>query len=210
VERAAAGGWGLGGGERVARRFGATGARAGSASRTVRAMGLEISGRLHAIFDTAQVSERFTKREFVLELTENPKYPQLVQFQLTGDRVGQLDQFKVGDEVTLEFSLRGREWKSPRGETKYFNSLDVWRIEPGRNVMAGGGGRGGGGGRRDDARGGGGGGDPRGGGGGGMGGRGATPARGRDPREGDAPPPLSDDDRPYGGGSRDVDDDLPF
>jgi single-strand DNA-binding protein len=171
-------------------------------------MGLEISGRLHAIFDTAQVSERFTKREFVLELTENPKYPQLVQFQLTGDRVGQLDQFKVGDEVTLEFSLRGREWKSPRGETKYFNSLDVWRIEPGRNVMAGGGGRGGGGGRRDDARGGGG--DPRGGGGGGMGGRGATPARGRDPREGDAPPPLSDDDRPYGGGSRDIDDDLPF
>jgi single-strand DNA-binding protein len=132
-------------------------------------MGLEISGRLHAIFDTAQVSERFTKREFVLELTENPKYPQLVQFQLTGDRVGQLDQFKVGDEVTLEFSLRGREWKSPRGETKYFNSLDVWRIEPGRNVMAGGGGRGGGGGRRDDARGGGGGGDPRGGGGGGAG-----------------------------------------
>ena len=175
-----------------------------------RLMGHEISGKLHAIFDTAQVSERFTKREFVLELADNPKYPQLVQFQLTGDRVSQLDSFRVGDEVTIEFSLRGREWKSPRGETKYFNSLDVWRIEPGRNVMAGGGGRGGGGGRRDDARGGGGGGDPRGGGGGGMGGRGATPARGRDPREGDAPPPLSDDDRPYGGGSRDIDDDLPF
>lgn len=105
-------------------------------------MGLEISGRLHAIFDTAQVSERFTKREFVLELTENPKYPQLVQFQLTGDRVGQLDQFKVGDEVTLEFSLRGREWKSPRGETKYFNSLDVWKLEAARAGAEDGGRRG--------------------------------------------------------------------
>ena len=97
-----------------------------------RLMGHEISGKLHAIFDTAQVSERFTKREFVLELADNPKYPQLVQFQLTGDRVSQLDSFRVGDEVTIEFSLRGREWKSPRGETKYFNSLDVWQIEPAR------------------------------------------------------------------------------
>jgi single-strand DNA-binding protein len=59
-----------------------------------RLMGHEISGKLHAIFDTAQVSERFTKREFVLELADNPKYPQLVQFQLTGDRVSQLDSFR--------------------------------------------------------------------------------------------------------------------
>lgn len=165
-------------------------------------MGLEVFGRLHAIFDTAQVSERFTKREFVIELADNPKYPQLVQFQLTGDRVGQLDAFQIGDEVTIEFSLRGREWKSPRGEVKYFNSLDVWRIEAGRT--AGGGGGGGGGGRRGGGGGGGGRDDSRG------GGR-AAPARGRaaDPRDSDAPPPLSDDDRPYGGGSRD-DDDLPF
>jgi len=167
-----------------------------------RPMGHEISGKLHAIFDTAQVSERFTKREFVLELADNPKYPQLVQFQLTGDRVSQLDSFRVGDEVTIEFSLRGREWKSPRGETKYFNSLDVWRIEAGRNAMGGGGGGGGGrgGARREEPRG---------------GGRGAPPPRsapgGRDPRDGDVPP-LSDDDRPYGGGNRDanIDDDLPF
>lgn len=92
-------------------------------------MGLEITGKLHAIFDTAQVSERFTKREFVVELTDNPKYPQLVLFQLTGDRVTQLDDLEVGNEVQIEFSLRGREWKSPRGETKHFNSLDVWRID---------------------------------------------------------------------------------
>ncbi|MBK9036528.1 MAG: DUF3127 domain-containing protein [Myxococcales bacterium] len=167
-------------------------------------MGHEISGKLHAIFDTTQVSERFTKREFVVELTDNPKYPQLVQFQLTGDRCGQLDGMSVGDEVTLEFSLRGREWKSPRGETKYFNSLDVWRIEQGRGSGGGGrGGGGGGGGRRDDRRD-----DPRGGRGGGST---RPPASApRDPRDGDVPP-LSDDDRPFGGGTREiVDDDLPF
>ena len=39
------------------------------------------------------------------------------------------DGFEVGDEVRVEFSLRGREWKSPQGELKYFNSLDVWALE---------------------------------------------------------------------------------
>lgn len=95
-------------------------------------MGIETTGKLHTIFDTKQVSERFTKREFVIELADNPKYPQVVLFQLTGDRCSQLDGMAVGDEVRIEFSLRGREWKSPSGDVKYFNSLDVWKIEPAR------------------------------------------------------------------------------
>ena len=94
-------------------------------------MAMEVTGKLRAIFDTKQVSERFTKREFVLELTDG-KYPQSVLFQLTGDRCAAIDQFRVGDEVRLEFNLRGREWKSPQGDVKYFNSLDVWRIEGSR------------------------------------------------------------------------------
>ena len=93
------------------------------------AMGMEISGKLHVINEAQQVTERFRKREFVLELSENSRYPQFVQFQLTGDRCERIDDFAVGDEVQVEFSLRGREWKSPKGEVKYFNSLDVWNIE---------------------------------------------------------------------------------
>src|SRR5690242_17418669 len=93
-------------------------------------MGIEATGKLHAIFETKQVSERFTKREFVVEIADNPKYPQLVLFQLSGDRVSQLDRMRVGEAVHIEFSLRGREWRSPAGEVKYFNSLDVWKVEP--------------------------------------------------------------------------------
>ena len=95
----------------------------------LRAMGIEASGKLHIIYDTKQITERFQKREFVLELADNPRYPQFVLFQLTGDRVDSLDGFRVGDEVVVDFSLRGREWKSPKGEVKYFNSLDVWTIQ---------------------------------------------------------------------------------
>src|SRR5688572_28143792 len=95
-------------------------------------MGMETTGRLHTIFETKQVSERFTKREFVVEIADNPKYPQTVLFQLTGDRCTMLDGMNVGDQVAIEFSLRGREWRSPSGELKYFTSLDVWRVGPAR------------------------------------------------------------------------------
>lgn len=93
-------------------------------------MGIEITGKLHTICETKQVSERFTKREFVLETNDNPKYPQTVLFQISNDRVSQLDGLQVGDEVTVEFSLRGREWKNPSGEIKFFNTLDVWKLSP--------------------------------------------------------------------------------
>ncbi len=160
-------------------------------------MGIETIGRLHIITETKKVSERFSKREFVVEIADNPKYPQLVQFQLTGDRCEQLDRFSVGDEVRLDFSLRGREWKSPSGEVKYFNSLDVWKVEPARG---GGGGGGGGRGGRD---------------GGDRGGRdtGGGGYRGGD----DVPPPRDDDYRGdgggggrSGGGGGGNDDDIPF
>jgi hypothetical protein len=100
-------------------------------------MGIEATGKLHTIFETKQVSERFSKREFVVELADNPKYPQVVLFQLTGDRCAQLDGLSVGDQVRIEFSLRGREWRSPSGDLKYFNSLDVWKIEATRSARKG-------------------------------------------------------------------------
>jgi hypothetical protein len=92
------------------------------------AMGMEVSGKLYKIFDAQQVTERFRKREFVVLLEESSRFPQYVMFQLTHDRCENLDGFDEGDSVRVEFSLRGREWKSPQGEMRYFNSLDVWTI----------------------------------------------------------------------------------
>jgi single-strand DNA-binding protein len=93
-------------------------------------MGMETTGKLYKIGEAVDVTASFRKREFVVELTENnPRYPQYVQFQLTGDRCEQLDGYGVGDEVRVDFSLRGREWTSPQGDVKYFNSLNVWTLE---------------------------------------------------------------------------------
>ena len=90
---------------------------------------MQIQGKIHATFDAAQVTERFRKREFVLELEAASRYPQYVMFQLTGNRCDALDGFELGHEVAVEFSLRGREWTSPKGEVRFFNSLEVWSID---------------------------------------------------------------------------------
>jgi len=94
-------------------------------------MAFDVTGKLHVAYETKQVSERFTKREFVVEVADG-KYPQFVLFQLSGDRCSQLDDHRIGDSISVTFNLRGREWRSPQGETKYFNSLDVWKIEAAR------------------------------------------------------------------------------
>jgi hypothetical protein len=89
---------------------------------------MEVTGTLKVKFDTQKVSDRFQKREFVLTTEASTPYPQHVSFQLTQDKVNLLDQYNVGDEMKIQFNLRGREWNGPQG-IKYFNTLEAWRIE---------------------------------------------------------------------------------
>ena len=91
---------------------------------------MEIKGKIKKILNTVEISDRFRKREFVIEYSNNPEYPQFVQFEMVQDRCELLDQFKEGQKVEIFFELRGREWTSPQGEIKYFNTLQAWKIVP--------------------------------------------------------------------------------
>ena len=51
-----------------------------------------------------------------------------MSFQVTQDKCTILDSFNPGDEIRVQFNLRGREWNGPQG-IKYFNTLEAWRIE---------------------------------------------------------------------------------
>ena len=84
-------------------------------------------GKVKVKSDTVQVSEKFKKREFVI--TTDGQYPQDVIFQLSKDNCALLDNINVGDEVTVHYNLRGREWINPQGEAKYFNTLEAWKID---------------------------------------------------------------------------------
>jgi hypothetical protein len=89
---------------------------------------MEVTGTLKAKFDTQKVSDRFQKREFVLTTEASTPYPQHISFQVTQDKCSLLDQYNPGEELRIQFNLRGREWNGPQG-VKYFNTLEAWRIE---------------------------------------------------------------------------------
>lgn len=88
----------------------------------------KLTGTVKVIKDTVQVTDSFSKREFVINDSSN-MYPQDIMFESCQDKCSMMDGYKVGDSVEVSFNLRGREWTSPQGEVKYFNTLDAWRIE---------------------------------------------------------------------------------
>lgn len=89
---------------------------------------MQLTARIFEIFDTINVSATFKKREFVLEYIER-QYPEYIKFEFVQDKCDLLDRFKVGQDVTIDFNLKGRKWTSPQGEVKYFNTLQAWRVD---------------------------------------------------------------------------------
>ena len=72
-------------------------------------------------------SNGFRKRELVI--TTEEQYPQHILVEFIQDKCDLLNNYKVGQQVKVSINLRGREWVNPQGETKYFNSIQGWRIE---------------------------------------------------------------------------------
>lgn len=88
---------------------------------------MELTGRIKLIGITQTVSESFAKRELVI--TTEEQYPQHIMIEFTQDKCALLDSYQVGEPVKVGVNLRGREWQSPQGEIRYFNTIQGWRIE---------------------------------------------------------------------------------
>lgn len=95
-------------------------------------MSFEINGRLAEKYETQKVSDRFQKREFVLEIKSTGatgyEFVDFIKFQSTQDKCSLLDQFNIDDTVKVSFNLRGRKWEKD-GQVSYFTNLEAWRIE---------------------------------------------------------------------------------
>ncbi|MEE9334922.1 MAG: DUF3127 domain-containing protein [Granulosicoccaceae bacterium] len=85
-------------------------------------MAYKAEGKLHKIFPTEQKTEKFSAREFVIELVDG-KFPEFIKFQLTQDKCALMDDYSEGDEIVVDFDLRGREWNE-----RYFTNLNAWRV----------------------------------------------------------------------------------
>lgn len=91
---------------------------------------MDIKGKVHFVSDVINVTDTFRKRELVVEYAENPQYPEYVKFEAIQDRVNLMDNISVGQEVEVSFNLKGREWTNKQGEKQYFNTLQLWRVNP--------------------------------------------------------------------------------
>ncbi len=85
----------------------------------------ELTGTLKVLEDLQTFASGFTKREFVIEIPDG-KYPQMVKFEVVRDKISQLDQVSIGDEIKVTFDIRGNEYKG-----RYYVNLNAWKIEGG-------------------------------------------------------------------------------
>ena len=88
---------------------------------------MEVSGKIKVINAEQQVSATFKKRELVVSTEE--QYPQHISINFVQDKCDILNNYKVGEAVKVGINIRGREWQSPAGETKYFNDIQGWKVE---------------------------------------------------------------------------------
>jgi len=88
---------------------------------------MEIKGILKVVGETKSYGRNdFQKREIVVTTDED--YPQDILIEFVKDKCQILDNYAEGQQVLVGINLRGREWASPQGEVKYFNSIVGWKI----------------------------------------------------------------------------------
>lgn len=94
-------------------------------------MSLQITGKLIEKYDVQQVSEKFKKREFVLEVYEEyngQTYTNFAKMQLVQAKCDIIDRFNIGDSITVSFNVKGNKWEKD-GKVSYITSLDAWKVE---------------------------------------------------------------------------------
>jgi len=97
---------------------------------------MEVQGRIKMVGETQSFgSNGFRKREVVV--TTEEQYPQHIMVEFVQDKCDLLNSYKEGQQVKININLRGREWVNPQGETKYFNSIQGWRIEAAQSEAGG-------------------------------------------------------------------------
>ena len=85
-------------------------------------MSYEITGTVYQIGEEQTFSSGFRKRQLVIETPG--EYPQQIAIEFIKDKCDTLDNYRVGETVTVMFDIRGNEWNE-----KFYVNLQGWRIK---------------------------------------------------------------------------------
>ena len=94
-------------------------------------MAFEITGKVIDISPVNQVSDKFKKREFVIEKKESggaAVFIDYMKFQLIQDKCDLINESYLNEDVKIWFNLKGNKWERD-GKINYFTNLDAWKLE---------------------------------------------------------------------------------
>lgn len=94
-------------------------------------MAFEVTGKVVDIMPVNNVSDKFKKREFVIEKKEtggSAVFIDYIKFQLIQDKCDLINESFLNEEVKISFNLKGNKWERD-GKVNYFTNLDAWKIE---------------------------------------------------------------------------------
>jgi hypothetical protein len=82
---------------------------------------MTITGTVHHVGQTEVISDKFSKRLLVVKTEQ--EYNNLCPVEFTKDKAALLDGLQIGQSVSIEVNLGGREWNG-----KYFASINGWKL----------------------------------------------------------------------------------
>jgi len=94
-------------------------------------MSFEITGKVIDIMPVNQVSDKFRKREFVIEKKDTggqTLFIDYIKFQLVQDKCDLINESYLNEEVRISFNIKGNRWERD-GRVNYFTNLDAWKID---------------------------------------------------------------------------------
>jgi single-stranded DNA-binding protein len=110
-------------------------------------MSNQVTGRLVYIGQPQEIPSKsggnpFVKCEFILDATtrdpytgERSQYENILPLEVSGDKCAELDNYRVGDVITVSFALQGREWTNQDGQVKRMVSIRCYKLEARRPVQ---------------------------------------------------------------------------
>ena len=92
-------------------------------------MSYEIKGKVEKVLELQEFPSGFYKQTLVIKTGD--KFPQLIPIEFAKEKTELLNGLGPGNEVTVMFDLRGREWNG-----KYYPDINGWKIERPENSGA--------------------------------------------------------------------------
>jgi hypothetical protein len=89
---------------------------------------IALAGTVVEVFETQNISDKFSKRLIKLDIDEDTDYSQRVVVEFVNDKTPLLNKYSAGDKVTVDINIRGKDFEKD-GKTSNFTKLNGWRIK---------------------------------------------------------------------------------